>query len=161
VTEPPGTAGVDPSAVYHQRILDHYRAPRHRGELADASVSARVRNPTCGDEVTLQLRVESGVLAQVRFQGEGCSISQAAASMMASLVEGRTADEALEIAGGFSDMMEGDADAEADPALGDLRALAGVSKFPVRIRCALLAFEALRQALGEPGHEVEPGGSST
>jgi nitrogen fixation NifU-like protein len=127
------------SSLYQQLILEHYRNP-----------------PVCGDEIRLQLRIEGDEIAEAKFVGQGCSISQAAVSMMTTLLQGRKLDEAGELAGRFTEMMHGDEEAAKDRALGDLRALQGVSKFPVRIKCALLGFDALQEALkkseGEATH---------
>jgi nitrogen fixation NifU-like protein len=137
------------SSLYQQLILDHYRHPRNKSELDGATVSVHMRNPVCGDEIRLQLKVEDGVIADARFTGQGCSISQASVSMMTALLQGKTVDEALELAEKFTAMMHGDEAPAKDRAMGDLRALQGVSKFPVRIKCALLGFDALQEAVGE------------
>jgi nitrogen fixation protein NifU and related proteins len=142
---------VQLGSLYQQVILDHYRRPRNRGELPDRTVAVVMRNPSCGDEITLQLRVEEGTIADVRHLGEGCSISQASVSMMSTLIKGRPLEEALALAGRFQEMMHGDEEAARDRSLRDLRALQGVSKFPVRIKCALLGFDALREAVKETG----------
>jgi nitrogen fixation NifU-like protein len=105
-----------------------------------------VRNPECGDDVRLFLRVRAGRVEQVRFTGYGCSISQASASMMTQRIDGLTDAELHRVAVRFRELTHGDADAAVDPRLGDLRALAGVARFPIRVRCALLAWEALQQA---------------
>jgi nitrogen fixation protein NifU and related proteins len=133
-------------SLYQELILQHYRRPKNRGQLPDADVEIAMNNPVCGDEITLQLRVADRCIEAVRFAGHGCSISQASASMMAQLVEGRSLEEARALAARFTQMMHGDAEAARDRALGDLRALAGVAKFPVRIKCALLAWNALEEA---------------
>jgi nitrogen fixation NifU-like protein len=135
------------SSLYQQLILEHYRNPRNKAELDDKSVEIHMANPVCGDEIRLQLRIEDDRIAEVRFVGQGCSISQASVSMMTTLLKGRELDEADELAKRFTAMMHGDEDAAKDRALGDLRALQGVSKFPVRIKCALLGFDALQEAL--------------
>ncbi len=140
---------VQLTSLYQQLILDHFRRPRHRGELPDATVEVQVHNPSCGDEVTLRLRVEEEVISAVAFQGEGCSISQASASMMSDLLMGRNLDQALALTGRFTALLQGDPGAAQDPSLKDLRALAGVARFPVRVKCALLGFDALRRAVGE------------
>jgi nitrogen fixation protein NifU and related proteins len=134
-------------SLYQQLILEHYRSPRNRGALEGATATAHVHNPTCGDEVLLMLRLEDGRIAEARFQGQGCSISQASISMMTGLLRGKTPEEALALADRFTEMMKGDAAAARDRELGDLRALEGVGKFPVRIRCALLAVDAVREGL--------------
>jgi nitrogen fixation protein NifU and related proteins len=133
-------------SLYQQVILEHYRRPRGRGELPDADVEVHMNNPTCGDEIVLQLKVEADRIEAVRFRGQGCSISQAAASMMSQLLEGRSLREADALAERFTEMMHGSEEAARDKELGDLRALAGVSKFPVRVKCALLAWNALQEA---------------
>jgi len=135
------------SELYQELILDHYRRPRNRGTLAAPTHAAAVHNPLCGDEVDLALRLEDDVIADVRFAGQGCSISQAAASMMTEVVKHRGRAEALALAERMSAMMQGDGAAARDPALGELRALAGVAQFPVRIKCALLPWNALKNAL--------------
>jgi nitrogen fixation protein NifU and related proteins len=136
------------ASLFQELILDHYRHPRNRGELPEPGViSAEKRNPTCGDEIRLQLRIRDDVIEDARFVGEGCSISQAAVSMMTQLLKGKSIDDAHQIADRFTLMMRGDADAAHDRRLGDLRSLAGVSKFPVRVKCALLGFDALEEAL--------------
>lgn len=136
-------------ALYQELILDHYKSPRNKGALEGATASAHLNNPTCGDEIFLQLIVEDGRIAEVRFSGQGCSISQASASMMTQRLKGKTVEEAHALTGRFTEMLHGDAEAARDRALGDLRALAGVSKFPVRVRCAMLGWNALQEALKE------------
>jgi nitrogen fixation protein NifU and related proteins len=135
------------AALYQDLILDHYRRPRNQGALAHATHRAAVVNPLCGDEIDLELDIADGVIRDVRFRGRGCSISQAAASMMTQVVKAKPPGDALALAERMSAMMHGDADAAADRGLGDLRALAGVAKFPVRIKCALLPWNALKDAL--------------
>ena len=137
------------TSLYQQLILEHYRKPRNRGELPGATVAVHMRNPSCGDEIRLQLRVREGRIADVKFQGEGCSISQASASMMTDLVVGKGLEEALALSQRFTAMMHGDEEAVRDRSLRDLRALAGVAKFPVRVKCALLGFDALQEAVKE------------
>lgn len=138
---------VQLSSLYQQLILEHYRNPRNKAELDDKTVEVHLANPVCGDEIKLQLRIEDDRIVDAKFVGQGCSISQAAVSMMTTLLEGSSLNDAGALAQRFTDMMHGDEDAAQDKALGDLRALAGVSKFPVRIKCALLGFDALQQAL--------------
>lgn len=142
------------SSLYQQLILEHYRNPRNKAELDEKSVEIHMANPVCGDEIRLQLRIEGDEIAEAKFVGQGCSISQAAVSMMTTLLQGRKLDEAGELAGRFTEMMHGDEDAAKDRALGDLRALQGVSKFPVRIKCALLGFDALQEALKKSAGEA-------
>jgi nitrogen fixation NifU-like protein len=139
------------AALFQELILDHYRKPRNKGALENPDVSVHMRNPSCGDEVQLQMRVKDGIIDDARFVGEGCSISQASISMMTQLVKGKTVQEALDVAERFTQMMHGDADAAKDRSLGDLRALAGVAKYPVRVKCALLGFNALEEGLPRGG----------
>ena len=135
------------NALYQELILDHYRRPRNQGSLAGATHSVSLTNPLCGDEVDLQLDVAGGVIRDARFIGRGCSISQAAASMMTQLVKQKSVPDALALAERMGAMMRGDEAAARDPALGELRSLAGVAKFPVRIKCALLPWNALTDAV--------------
>jgi len=135
------------NSLYQQLILEHYRNPRNKAEMQEKTVEVHLANPVCGDEIRLQLRIEDDHIAEAKFVGQGCSISQAAVSMMTSLLKGRSLADADGVAKRFTQMMHGDQDAAKDKALGDLRALQGVSKFPVRIKCALLGFDALQEAL--------------
>jgi nitrogen fixation NifU-like protein len=135
------------SALYQELILDHYRRPRNKGSLEQPTHSVSLNNPLCGDEIDLQLRVDGDVIKEARFIGRGCSISQASASMMTQLLKDRTVPQALALAERMGAMMRGDEGAARDKALGELRALAGVAKFPVRIKCALLPWNALTDAM--------------
>jgi len=138
-------------SLYQTLILEHYKSPRNAGEVENPTVEIHMQNPTCGDEIKLTLRVENGRIAEVKHVGQGCSISQASASMMTQLLEDRPLDDAGRIAARFTEMMHGDETAMKDRSMGDLRALAGVSKFPVRVKCALLGFDALQEALKRIG----------
>lgn len=147
------------SSLYQEVILDHYRRPRNKGELEGSTHDVTMNNPLCGDVIELHLKLEGDRIEGARFEGRGCSISQAAASMMTDELEGRSRKEALALAEKFTRLLHGDAAAGKDEDLGDLRALAGVSKFPVRIKCALLGFNCLEELLdgdGE-GRERTPG----
>ena len=135
------------SALYQELILDHYRRPRNKGVLEQPTHTIALNNPLCGDEIDLQLRMEGDVIKDVRFIGRGCSISQAAASMMTQIVKEKRLVEAFALADRMSAMMHGDEAAAKDASLGDLRALAGVAKFPIRVKCALLPWNALRDAV--------------
>lgn len=143
------------SSLYQQLILEHYKHPRNKGEVEDATAEIHMRNPTCGDEVKLQLRVEDGAVVEVGFTGQGCSISQASVSMMTQKLRGASVDDALALAAKFTRLMHGDDEVARDRSLGDLRALAGVAKFPVRVKCALLGFDALQEALKSDPSAVE------
>ena len=151
--------------LYREIILDHYRSPRNRGELdSPPAVRAEGFNPLCGDEVVLYLDIDpaTGTVTDVKIGGQGCSISQASTSMMSAAVKGKTVDEARRLIRAFKALMsihesklEGEGDGTdlaadlADVRLGDLEALQGVLKFPVRIKCATLAWNTLQQGLDE------------
>jgi len=135
------------NSLFQELILDHYRKPRNKGSMDAPTVEVHMRNPTCGDDIRLQLMLDAGRVADAKFVGDGCSISQASVSMMTGLLKDRTVEEAVGLARRFTEMMHGDPEAARDKALGDLRSLAGVSKFPVRVKCALLGFDALQEAL--------------
>jgi nitrogen fixation NifU-like protein len=148
--------------LYREIILDHYRNPRNRGELA-APPAHRVEgfNPLCGDEIIVYLDVRDGVVDDIRITGQGCSISQSSASMMSSAVKGKSLDQVRALTRAFKGMMsiheqslDGEpgapsTDGDAEVALGDLEALRGVVKFPVRIKCATLSWNTLLQGLDE------------
>jgi nitrogen fixation NifU-like protein len=136
-------------ALYQEMILDHYRRPRNKGTLEKADASVEMKNPLCGDEITLQVAFNADGVDDLRFSGRGCSISQASASMMTQLVKGKSAQEIDEIRKQFRDLMLGSASVADDSQLGSLRALSGVARFPARIKCALLAWNALESALAE------------
>lgn len=141
------------TSLYQQLILEHYKSPRNKGDLEDRTVEVHMNNPVCGDEIRLQLRIEGDTIEHAKFVGQGCSISQAAVSIMTTLLEGRSLEDAESLADRFTQVMHGDAEAARDRSLGDLRALQGVSKFPVRVKCALLGFDALREALRQSAAE--------
>jgi len=154
--------------LYREIILDHYRAPRNRGELpVPPAHQVEGFNPLCGDEVVLYLDVHDGVVADVKIAGQGCSISQASTSMMSAAVKGKSVDEVRGLIRAFKALMsihesklEGESDGSDLVAdlegvrLGDLEALQGVVKFPVRIKCATLAWNTLQQALDEANAET-------
>lgn len=142
----PGAPAPPLEALYQEVILSHYRRPRNHREVEGSTARVHMNNPTCGDEIVLSLRLEGDRIAEVGFTGQGCSISQASASMMTVLLEGRTLAEAEALGGAFRELVHGRATAAESRALGDLRALAGVAKFPVRVRCAMLAWNALAEA---------------
>jgi nitrogen fixation NifU-like protein len=152
--------------LYREIILDHYRSPRNRGELeTPPAVKTEGFNPLCGDEIVVYLDVADGRVADVKIGGQGCSISQSSASMMSSAVKGKTVEEARALIRAFKAMMsihersldadgketgEGEAVApDPEVKLGDLEALQGVVKFPVRIKCATLSWNTLAQGLDE------------
>ncbi|HZF73518.1 MAG TPA: SUF system NifU family Fe-S cluster assembly protein [Gemmatimonadaceae bacterium] len=134
------------SALYQEMILDHYRRPRNKGTLENADASVEMKNPLCGDEIGLQVTFDGDAVRDLKFNGRGCSISQASASMMTQLVKGKRAEEIESIRKKFRDLMLGNVGA-GDSELGSLRALSGVARFPARVKCALLAWNALETAL--------------
>ncbi|MDQ0058881.1 Fe-S cluster assembly sulfur transfer protein SufU [Paenibacillus harenae] len=131
--------------LYRRVIMDHYKNPRNRGTMNDEAVTINLNNPTCGDRISLQLQVEGGKVVDAKYTGEGCSISMSSASMMTEAVKGKTFDEALNMAERFSGLMKGE-DVEFNE-LEDIEALSGVNKFPARIKCATLAWNALRKGI--------------
>ena len=146
--------------LYREIILDHYRTPRNRGELPPPAVRAEGHNPLCGDEIQVYLDVVDGVVHDIKVAGSGCSISQSSASMMSQAVKGKSLAEVNALVRRFKGMMsieDAEAFAAEDDAaalvpevkLGDLEALQGVVKFPVRIKCATLAWNTLLQAMSE------------
>jgi len=139
--------------LYRRVIMDHYKTPRNRGELEEGSVTVNLNNPTCGDRISLQLQLEDGIVRNVKFTGEGCSISMSSASMMTEAIMGKTSEEALQLADKFSALMKGE-DVHFDD-YEDVEALSGVNKFPARIKCATLAWNALRKGVehGTGQHE--------
>lgn len=146
--------------LYREIILDHYRSPRNRGELAPPALRVEGFNPLCGDEIVVYVQVEDDVLADIKLTGHGCSISQSSSSLMSAAVKGKSLEQVRETIATFKQLMtvheshlsdEGATpDEDADiRRLGELAALAGVVKFPVRIKCATLAWNTLIQALDE------------
>ena len=152
--------------LYREIILDHYRTPRNRGELpTPPAVVAQGHNPLCGDEITVYLQVDDDRVSDVKVAGQGCSISQSSASMMSQAIKGKSVPEVRALVRKFKSMMsiedtsvdDDGGPASADVQLGDLEALQGVVKFPVRIKCATLAWntllESLHQAAADPSSQ--------
>ncbi|OPA80825.1 SUF system NifU family Fe-S cluster assembly protein [Paenibacillus selenitireducens] len=137
--------------LYRRVIMDHYKNPRNRGTFEGDAVTINLNNPTCGDKISLQLQVENNIVQAAKFSGEGCSISLSSASMMTDAVKGKTVEEAMDLANRFSCLMKGEA-AEFDE-YEDIEALSGVNKFPARIKCATLAWNALRKGIGSEDQE--------
>lgn len=139
--------------VYRQVILDHYRNPRHRAPISDPDASSEGANPLCGDEVRIQLQLQDGRIGAISVNGRGCSISQSSASLMGEAVSGHPIPDALGLSGRFQDLMQVPADDSENgyADLGDLIALAGVRRYPVRIKCATLPWITLEQALENGG----------
>lgn len=153
--------------LYREIVLDHYRSPRNRGELpVPPSHRAEGFNPLCGDEIVVYVQVDDGTITDVKISGQGCSISQSSASMMSAAIKGKTIDEARALTRAFKSMMSihetalesGDTDVtNLDPSikLGDLEALRGVARVPVRIKCATLSWNTLAQGLDEAEQELD------
>ena len=144
-----GSAALD--ALYQEQILEHYRHPHGKGTLPAADATATVHNPLCGEEATVTVALDrTGPdvrVRDIRFSGDGCSISQSSASMMTDLARGRTATEITALAERFTALLHGDSAATRDDALGPLQAFSTLSRVPARIPCALLAWKALAAAL--------------
>ena len=134
--------------LYKEVILDHYRSPRNKGRLDPHDVALERNNPLCGDEIELFLRFDGDRLEGIAFEGKGCSISQASASMMTEKVSGLSSEQAGHLADLIKRMLSGDEEGDAD-ALGDLVSLKGVVKYPVRVKCALLGWNTLLEGLEE------------
>ena len=141
------TQDVPLADLYREVILDHYKSPRNRGQVDGATLANDGVNPSCGDELHLSARLDEGRVAAIAFAGRGCAISQASASMMMETVEGKSATEARALALRVNAALKGDAGSAMPEENADLEALEGVRKYPVRIKCALLAWETLLQGL--------------
>lgn len=139
-------------SLYQEIILDHYKNPRGRGPLEQAAGESHQVNPTCGDEVTVQISLDEAGHLHVGYEGQGCSISQASASVMAEMVEGATLADADRVRDAFVEMMRSKGEYEPDEeVLGDGVAFVGVAKYPARIKCALLPWMALQDAEAKAG----------
>ena len=136
--------------LYKEVILDHYKNPRNKRAMPDAELTCSRNNPLCGDEIQVFAHVEDGRVADVAFQGQGCSISQSSASMLTQAVKGKPIGDAEKLAGDFRGMMAGEVEPDEDE-FGDLVALKGVVKYPIRIKCAVLAWDVLQEALSGAG----------
>lgn len=133
--------------LYRELILDHFRRPRNQGQLANATQHAEGLNPVCGDEIVLDLQIADDTIDDIAFSGMGCSISQSTASMLTERVKGSTLDEAERVVAGMNAMLVDGAPPARE--LGDLEALQGVAKFPVRVKCALLSCKVLEEGIEE------------
>jgi len=153
---------VSLDSLYQEIILEHNRKPRNFRVMADANRKIDANNPLCGDQLTLWLRVADGRVADVSFQGLGCAISKASASLMTAAVKGKTVDEARAAARHMNELLTGKLDVEKErESLGSLAALSGVSRFPMRVKCASMAWHALEAALDENNAgAVVPGSAS-
>lgn len=133
--------------LYRQVIMDHYKNPRNKGVLDGDVLTVDMNNPTCGDRIQLQLQVEDDIVKDVKFNGDGCSISMSSASMMTQAIKGKKLDDALNMSALFSKMMMGEDVNTEELDLEDIEALQGVSKFPARIKCATLAWKAMEKGV--------------
>jgi len=135
--------------LYREIILDHYKSPRNRGTLEPPAVRAEGHNPLCGDEIEVFIAVENDIVSDIKISGQGCSISQSSASMMSAAIKGKPITDVRALISRFKHMMSIEEDGEPDTSapLGDLEALQGVVKFPVRIKCAVLSWNTLAEAL--------------
>ena len=141
---------MDLDSLYQEIILDHYRSPHHAGLREPFEAEVHHVNPTCGDEVTLRVHLDGSRVVDVSYAAEGCSISQASASVMADLVIGHSLDEALVTHAAFLELMQGKGLVEPDEeVLEDGIAFAGVAKFPARVKCALLSWMAFKDAAAQ------------
>ena len=132
--------------LYRETILDHYKKPRNKRHIDAADIDLEHNNPLCGDEIRIEAIVRDGRVEDLAFEGQGCSISQASASMLTEQAKGKTLDELEELILAFRGLMAGKEDVD-DDALGDLAALKGVTKYPVRIKCAVLAWDTLQEGV--------------
>lgn len=135
--------------LYQEVILDHYKRPRNFGPLEEADHKAEGHNPLCGDRVTIYLVIEGDVIRNISFQGAGCAISTASASLMTEMLKGKTLAEVEMLFGEFHAMLTGDPSQPADPAQGKLAVFSGVREFPARVKCATLSWHTLQAALKE------------
>lgn len=140
--------------LYQEVILDHSRRPRNFGDLADAAIRVHGDNPACGDEIHLGVKFDGdGDLEEIKFSGRGCAISQASASLMTTKLKGKSRAEAEQMLCAFRDLVTEETN-DAPKTLGDLRVMRGVRKFPLRVKCAMLAWRALEQALQQSTGEA-------
>lgn len=141
--------------LYQEIILDHNRHPRNFAAMGDASRQVKADNPLCGDRLQLYVKLEAGRIADISFQGTGCAISMASASMLTERVKGATVQEAEAMVETVHDLLTREPPPESTTELGELEALAGVRKYPMRVKCATLSWHALKSALGgEPSPAV-------
>ena len=152
----------DLGELYREMIVDHGRRPRNFGELADANRHIEGQNPLCGDHLEIALRVDDDVITDIAFTGSGCAISQASASLMTEAVKHTSVADALGLFDRVHAMLIGGGDAGVDPVdLGKLAVLSGVNQYPTRVKCAALAWQALRQVLDAPDDDAADGAAPT
>ena len=141
--------------LYQEMVLDHNSKPRNFKEIEDATHTIEGYNPLCGDHITLYIKMRDDTIEDIGFQGTGCAISRASASMMTEQIEGMSKEEALELFHSFHSMVTGKSNGHGEEEdLGDLEVLAGIAEFPSRIKCATLAWHSLRSALGGKSEQV-------
>jgi len=139
--------------LYREIVLDHYKSPKNRGEVENPDIRAAGKNPLCGDELELTVLLDDDTIKEIKFDGHGCSISQASASMLTEQVKGKRLNEAVDLVEIVKGMFKGEVDVDFDE-LGDLEALQGIRSYPVRIKCATLAWNALQ--VGIDNHRGSP-----
>ena len=139
---------MDLGALYEEVILDHNRSPRNWGEIPGAR-HIEGRNPLCGDKISLDVMVDGDIVTDIKFTGEGCAISKASASMMTQAIIGKTLGDAERLYAAFHSLVTGQAAGTPDKSLGSLRAFAGVARFPTRVKCATMAWHALKEAIAK------------
>jgi len=135
--------------LYQEVILDHFRRPRCRGCVTHPDADSALYNPLCGDQINVGIKLNQSVIEEIAFQGQGCSISQASASMMSELCRGKTIEEVDKLCAMFRELMRGERSADQLPELGDAVSLEGVRKFSARVKCAMLAWEAIANCVEE------------
>lgn len=135
--------------LYQDIILDHYKNPRNFGKIENGTCELHHENPSCGDSITIYLKVEEGIVKDVKFSGRGCAISMASASMMTEMVQGQPIEKVLNLSDKIMEMLRGEIEPEEVGDLGELEALKGVRQFPMRVKCATLAWHTLNDALKE------------
>lgn len=141
-------------ALYQELILEHNRKPRNFREMENADRTVEGRNPLCGDSLTLWVKMDGDAIADVSFKGQGCAISKASASLMTAAVKGKSREEAEHLFERFHKLVKGELPESEQAELGSLRALGGVSRFPLRVKCASLPWHALHSALASGEREV-------
>ncbi len=142
----------DLDQLYQDILMDHYKHPRNRAALRDDEVLADEENPLCGDQIRLSVRVEDGCIKEARFDGKGCAISQASASMMTEALNGKTVEEARALIGQFICAMRGEREFD-DDLPDDVQALHGVRKYPIRVKCATMSWRGMEKALARETRE--------
>jgi nitrogen fixation NifU-like protein len=145
---------ANPSELYQSVILDHNRSPQNYRAMPDANRQAEGHNPLCGDRLQIWLRLEGDLIRDVSFQGSGCAISKASASLMTAAVKGKTRAEAVGLFERFHKLVTGRLDPSETETLGKLAVFSGVSHFPIRVKCASLSWHAMKAALEQPGEAV-------